>query len=100
MKPRRDLGEDVVQEPSSVSEGIKEYWEQRAKENADSPQATTDDVYLRKLEISTLVDTIKNLSLPENSSVLDVGCGDGYTTFHVAKELGNCPFSEWTTARI
>lgn len=92
MKPRRDLREDVVQEPSTVREGIKEYWEQRARENADSPQATTDDVYLRKLEISTLVDTIKKLSLPENSSVLDVGCGDGYTTLHVAQELSGLSF--------
>lgn len=81
-----------MQEPSTVREGIKEYWEQRAKENADSPQATTDDVYLRKLEISTLVDTIRELPLTENSSVLDVGCGDGYTTLHVAQELGNLFF--------
>jgi ubiquinone/menaquinone biosynthesis C-methylase UbiE len=75
-----------------VREDIKNYWEERAKQNANSPRATTDDVYLRKLELSTIVDTITELPLPENSRVLDVGCGDGYTTLHVADALPKLRF--------
>jgi len=41
---------------SSNLEKIKEYWDERAVLNQNSPAATTDDVYLRELEISTLVE--------------------------------------------
>lgn len=79
-------------ESAKVKEEIKDYWEARAKENASSPQATTNDVYLRKLELSTIVKTIKEVALPKNSTMLDVGCGDGYTTLHVAEALPQVRF--------
>lgn len=79
-------------ENPEVKAEIKDYWEARAQENDKSPRATTNDVYLRKLEISTFVETIVELALPENSTVLDVGCGDGYTTLHVAAELPQLRF--------
>lgn len=66
---------------------IKKYWEERAKDNANSPQATTNDIYLRKLEITAITETIAALGLSEDSTVLDVGCGDGYTTVEVAEAL-------------
>lgn len=81
-----------MQESAKIKEEIKDYWEARAKEYANSTQATTNDVYLRKLEISTIVETIEEMALPENSTVLDVGCGDGYTTLHVAKALPELRF--------
>jgi len=70
-----------------AKERIKEYWEGRARENENSPQATTNDIYLRKLELSNIIETINSLGVHEGASVLDVGCGDGYTTLDVAQAL-------------
>lgn len=71
---------------------IQNYWEKRAQENATSPQATTNDIYLRELEVATLVDAINKLSLELKATVLDVGCGDGYTTMSVAEQLPDLTF--------
>lgn len=76
-----------------MKEAIKEYWEERAKQNATTPEATTNDLYLRELEISTLVKTLGGLGLATGGTVLDVGCGDGYTTVAVAEALTELRFT-------
>ena len=76
-----------------MKQAIREYWEERAKENATTPEATTNDVYLRELEISTLAQTLSNLNLKTGATVLDVGCGDGYTTVAVAEALPGLRFT-------
>ena len=75
-----------------AKEEIKEYWEERARENANSPRATTDDVCLRRLELATIIETISALDLPAGSTVLDIGCGDGGTTVGVAQALPGLRF--------
>ena len=56
---------------------IKDYWDERA---ATTPKAaTTDDVYLRVLERSTLIQQLTRLGCNNNSRILDAGCGDGAT---------------------
>ena len=65
---------------------IREYWEDRAKSN-QNVQATTNDIYLRELEISTFVDVINELKVTEGAKILDLGCGDGYTTLNIANNL-------------
>jgi len=75
-----------------MKQAIKKYWAERAKQHSTSPSATTSDIYLRELEISTIIQTISNLPLPENASLLDVGCGDGYSTLKVAQEIEDLPF--------
>ncbi|MDD1705621.1 MAG: class I SAM-dependent methyltransferase [Methanoregulaceae archaeon] len=70
-------------------ESILAYWEERADENPDSPAATTDDIYLRELEILTLTDTLKGLLRQRPGSLLEVGCGDGYSTLRIASALPN-----------
>jgi SAM-dependent methyltransferase len=76
----------------TTADKIKEYWEERARENADSPRATTNDVYLRRLELATIIKTMTVLGLPGGSTVLDLGCGDGYTTIEVANALPGLRF--------
>lgn len=66
---------------------IRDYWEKRATERASSPQATTNDVYLRELEIATFISVLRGLEIPQGGAVLDVGCGDGYTTMAIAGAL-------------
>ena len=75
-----------------MSERVRQYWEDRAKRNAGLPAATTDDVYIRELEIKTIIQTLCGLDVPTNSSVLDVGCGDGYSTLRVAKRFPDFSF--------
>jgi SAM-dependent methyltransferase len=68
-------------------EKIKKYWDERAAENQNVVIATTDDIYLRELEISTLSKTIDALNFTDNSLIVDIGCGDGYSTLCVATLL-------------
>ncbi len=75
-----------------MKEAIKDYWEERAKQNA-TPEATTNDLYLRELEISTFIQTLAGLGQEPGGTVLDVGCGDGYTTVAVAAALTQLCFT-------
>ena len=70
---------------SEMSDKIKRYWNERAREtDPASAQATTYDVFLRELEITKLKDKISTASLPHGSTVVDLGCGDGYATVGLA----------------
>jgi ubiquinone/menaquinone biosynthesis C-methylase UbiE len=75
-----------------MNERIRQYWEDRAKAYGSLPAATTDDVYLRESEIRTVIQTLCGLDVPTNSSVLDVGCGDGYSTLRVAQRFPGFSF--------
>jgi ubiquinone/menaquinone biosynthesis C-methylase UbiE len=70
---------------------IQQYWEERAKTAQLNPNATTEDVFLRALEIRTFIENIKKLK-KKNPYVLDLGCGDGYTTIGVAKAIPGAKF--------
>jgi ubiquinone/menaquinone biosynthesis C-methylase UbiE len=74
----------VVSDPDKSAK-IKQYWDERANATPeDSAQATTYDVYLREHEIATRKEKLAELSLPAGSTVIDVGCGDGYSTISLA----------------
>lgn len=75
-----------------MNDKIKQYWDDRARENASSPEATTNDVYMRDLEIITLIKAIKNIGIL-SGTILDAGCGDGYSTIRVANEFSNLQFT-------
>src|SRR3989344_6863752 len=59
---------------------VKKYWELTAEKLGTDPRATIKDHQFRLLEI----DTIKNY-LTENDVVIDIGCGNGYSTLEYAK---------------
>ncbi len=68
-----------------IASKIQQYWSERAGEtDPASLQATTYDVYLRELEIAKLKEKISAASLPHGSTVVDLGCGDGYSTVSLA----------------
>jgi len=62
---------------------IRNYWEDRASGDS-SAQSTTQDIYLREIELRVLTEKIENLK-PE--SIADIGCGDGRTTIGIAKRI-------------
>lgn len=67
-----------------MQERIRQYWNDRARQHRGEPAATTEDVYLRELEISTIIDSIRQSDMARSGRVLDVGCGDGYSTLKIA----------------
>lgn len=67
---------------------IKNYWDGRASGDS-SMQSTTQDVYLREIELKVLTENITRLN---PKSVVDIGCGDGRTTIGVARHLSEPKF--------
>lgn len=61
-------------------EEIRAYWNSRAASDP-SVQSTTQDVYLREIELSVLTERIERL---RPGSTADFGCGDGRTTARLA----------------
>ena len=58
-----------------MSDHILEHWEDQAEKHGISPAASWGDVYAINLEIQTI-----GSYLSEGDNVLDVGCGNGYST--------------------
>jgi len=61
---------------------IKEFWAQRAKAHKTDSTATLGEVALRKLEIKALMRHLKS-----GMKVLDVGCGNGFSTVEFARKF-------------
>ena len=58
-----------------MNDPIKEYWDGCANEFGADQHATAPDHWYRQHEIDEIVKNI-----PRNGSMLDVGCGNGYST--------------------
>jgi SAM-dependent methyltransferase len=68
---------------------IKQYWEDRGRELSIRSAATTDDIYLRELEILTLVRTLSELGVSGAVEILDAGCGNAFSTLKVVESMPN-----------
>jgi len=55
---------------------IREYWENQAKKHKGSHEASWGDNFMIDLEIETI-----GRHIADGDSVLDVGCGNGFSTF-------------------
>ena len=69
-------------------EEIKKYWEKRAVADS-SAQSTTQDYYLREIELNVLSERLVRYS---PNLVGDIGCGDGRTTLRLANDCTNVTF--------
>lgn len=70
-------------------EEIKDYWNNRAASDR-SVQATTNDIYMRYIEVGVLIKAIEKY---KPSLVADIGCGDGRTTLRLAQSFPMVTFS-------
>lgn len=67
----------------------KDFWNNRAANKGTEEFATSNEQYLRGLEIRTIVEYIKAVA---PNTVYDIGCGNGFSTFIYAKEFPNIKF--------
>lgn len=61
-----------------------EFWEYQAQTHGGSDLATNPDPHYRKLEIESILRVIGSV---KHDTILDVGCGNGYTTRAIAKKF-------------
>src|SRR6266700_1977640 len=61
-----------------------EFWDDQAKVHGASDLATAPDHYYRELEIESILRVLVAMK-PE--TILDVGCGNGYTTLKIGKQF-------------
>lgn len=60
---------------------IKNFWDNQAMTHGASSLATMPDQFLKNLEIENIERFLK-----DGMSVADIGCGNGYSTFHYANK--------------
>jgi ubiquinone/menaquinone biosynthesis C-methylase UbiE len=65
---------------------VNEHYQKLAKEYGADPKMSMKDLYTRNMEIQTILKYLKLYS-STNSFILEVGCGNGYTTETVSREL-------------
>ena len=69
---------------------IKKFWDNRAKGYKGNWQATLGEKYLRQLEIRMVIKFIKRF---KPRTVLDIGCGNGYSTKEYSKMFPKIHFT-------
>lgn len=74
-----------------MTDEIKKYWNQRANSFNDK-SSTTDDIWLRELEIKNFSKILNQIKIIQKGQILDVGCGDGYSTINIAKKFPDISF--------
>ncbi len=67
-----DGGESAV---VSKREEVRQFWDERARQYGTSSQSTLCEVALRELEIGAILKYLQ-----DGMKVLDMGCGNGYST--------------------
>lgn len=69
---------------------IKRFWDDRAIQYGESYRATLQEEYLRRLEIKTMIKYIERYN---PKTVLDVGCGNGFSTKTFARRFPQIQFT-------
>lgn len=63
---------------------VKQFWDQQAEQHGASPVATSPDHYYRDMEIRRILPWLRG-----RRTILDVGCGNGYSTFKFVDRYPN-----------
>ena len=83
------LSEHLAAPQSSQRESIRRFWDERAQTFGTDQRATLGETYLRHVEIREVTRRLRRL---RPASVLDVGCGNGFSTRHYAKAIPRTQF--------
>jgi SAM-dependent methyltransferase len=75
--------------PQDLARRIRGFWDQRAQQFGSSQRATLGETYLRHVEIAQMR---KRLRARRPERVLDVGCGNGFSTRTYAAALPDTHF--------
>ena len=75
--------------PHDQTQRVYGFWNERAQEFGSDQRATLAETYLRDIEIRAMLAHLHRLN-PRN--VLDVGCGNGYSTKIYARALPGTQF--------
>ena len=70
--------------PPQIEGDVRAFWDSQAKQHGASDLATAPDHYYRNLEIESILRVIDNIP---HDTILDVGCGNGYSTLQIAKKF-------------
>lgn len=62
---------------------IKDYWDNQARTFGSNANATTQDIYMREIEINYIIDFLSSFNRP--LKILDIGCGNGFSTIQYKK---------------
>jgi ubiquinone/menaquinone biosynthesis C-methylase UbiE len=69
---------------------INEHYNSEVKIYSDSPKCTMPDLFIRKLEVLKIEDTIKKIVAQDDvSSILEIGCGNGYTISQLRNSINS-----------
>lgn len=74
---------------------VKEFWEKRALEHGASQTATHKDIFQRELEIASISNYLR-----AGDRVLDIGCGNGFSTRQFAGKVGRIVGMDYSEAMI
>ncbi|HEY0633509.1 MAG TPA: methyltransferase domain-containing protein [Thermoleophilaceae bacterium] len=69
---------------------IRRFWNEQAEAHGQDPQATTPDRWVREVEIASLSEQLAQL--PAGATVLDIGCGNGYSVIRLAEQHPDVSF--------
>jgi ubiquinone/menaquinone biosynthesis C-methylase UbiE len=67
-----------------TEQAVKQFWNEQAETFKESDLATAPDHYYREMEIDRILSHLK-----DGETILDVGCGNGYSTLRFARALPN-----------
>src|SRR5882724_7115189 len=81
---RHGKNKSLIADQQEVVGSVRDFWDQQAKEHGGSDLATAPDHHYRSLEIESILRVISAI---KHENILDVGCGNGYSTIQIAKKF-------------
>ena len=70
---------------------IENHYNEQAELHQNSPKSTMPDLFIRKLEITKIQECIEKFNIKNNTRILEIGCGNGYTITKLSKKF-SCDF--------